>query len=45
MKTPHMLQAVVVSCEAFGRVLAVLILAQISATLFDDAVTTRLVTF
>ena len=37
-------QAVVISCETFVGVLAVLILAQKSATLFDDAVTTRRVT-
>ena len=44
MMKPHMPQAVVVSCEASVRVLAVPILAQIFATLFDDAVTTRRVT-
>ncbi len=44
MLKPHMPQAVVVSCETFVRVLAVLILAQKPATPFDDAVTTRRVT-
>lgn len=44
MVKPHMPQAVVVSCETSVRVLAVLILAQKFATLFDDAVTTRRMT-
>lgn len=44
MMKPHMSQAVVISCETPVRVLAVLILAQIFTTLFDDGVTTRGVT-